>query len=135
MVDQGTLSRCLRGTSYPVHKDVFVRGAAGNACPSEAIIALLELPERDYASERDVLCQLGDTAYCSPESPASAALEGRASSYAAPAPEAAAGRMPVGAPAVPPGTAKRSTAIVLIAAALIAAAIVVWLVTSAVVAR
>ena len=135
MVDQGTLEQCVRGTNFPAQKDAFVKGASGNGCPSEAIIALLQLPERAYGSERDVLCQLGDTAYCSPESPASAAFGSRAPWYAGRAAKAGEGGTAVGAAPVQPGSAKRRTAVMLIIAAIVAAAIVVWLVTSAVVAH
>ena len=134
MVDQGTLDRCLRGISFPAHKGAFVKGASGNGCPSEAIIALVELPERTYGSERDLLCQLGDSGYCSPESP-TPALEGLGVPYARRVPGKARGHTSAGALARRPGGATRRTTVVVMLAALIAAAIVVWLVTSVVLAR
>jgi hypothetical protein len=64
MVDKGTLDLCLRGVGFPAERKELVDGTFARGCPSEALIALLDLPERSYRSEDDVLCALGDTAYC-----------------------------------------------------------------------
>ena len=127
MVDKGTLDQCLQRTSFPAHKRVLVKSTSGSGCPSEVIIPLLDLPERTYLSENDVLCQLGDTAYCS--------RVDVAHSSAWRVPETALGHPAAGAPRRAPDRATRRTTIILLVAALIAAAIIIWLAAAAVIAR
>jgi hypothetical protein len=128
MVDKGTLDQCQHGTGFPARRKELVDRASANRCPSEALIALVDLPERVYLSEDDVLCQLGDTAYCAPPEEAARPPLRRV-------PEAAGGQGPLAASARPPGRATKRTTIILAVAAVVALAIVLWAVVAAVISQ
>jgi len=64
MVDKGTLEFCVRDVAFPAGKRSISVAASGGGCPGDAVIALLDLPERVYTSTDDLLCALGDPAYC-----------------------------------------------------------------------
>lgn len=64
MVSQGILSFCARNVVFPASKRTIVYTASECACPGDVLIALLDLPDRTYLSEDDLLCALGDPAYC-----------------------------------------------------------------------
>ena len=128
MVDKGTLDQCRQGTSFPAHRKELVDRASANRCPSEALIALVDLPERIYLSEDDVLCQLGDAAFCRSTGEAARRPLRRV-------PEAAGGQGPLEAYARPPRRAMRRTTIILGVAAVVALAVVLWAVVAAVISQ
>ena len=64
MVDCGTLQFCVREIAFPADKRLICVAASAGGCPGDAVIALLDLPERAYASAGDLLCALGDPVYC-----------------------------------------------------------------------
>jgi hypothetical protein len=78
MVDVGILQFCVHEVAFPADKRRVTLAAAKSGCPGDVVIALLDLPEGSYLSEDDLLCRLGDPAYCSPQGyrprPASAGL-------------------------------------------------------------
>lgn len=64
MVAEGIAELCMLDVVFPAKRRSIVYPAAGCGCPSDVIIALLDLPERTYLSMHDVLCTLGDPAFC-----------------------------------------------------------------------
>jgi hypothetical protein len=128
MVDKGTLDRCLQGTSYPAHRNQLIDRASANRCPGEVLIALVDLPEGTYPSEDDVLCRLGNPAFCGrSEEVAQPSLQG--------APEPAEEQVPLEAFDRRPGLAPSRTTIVLAVLAAGALAIVLWAVFAAVISQ
>ncbi len=64
MVDRGILELCVREVAFPADRRRVCFVASGGGCPGDVVIALLDLPERIYVSTDDLLCALGDAAYC-----------------------------------------------------------------------
>jgi hypothetical protein len=64
MVDKGILDLCVRKVAFPADVRRISSAASGAGCPGDVVIALLDLPERAYRSADDLLCALGDPAYC-----------------------------------------------------------------------
>lgn len=65
MVDKGTMDACLQGISFPADGHEIVECAGGNACPRDVISQIQSMPSRTYGSERELLCRLGNSDYCS----------------------------------------------------------------------
>jgi len=65
MVDRGTLDQCLLGISFPAGKEEIVECVTGNSCPQHVTTQLQSLRVGAFQSEEELLCQLGDSSYCS----------------------------------------------------------------------
>jgi hypothetical protein len=65
MVDKSTLDRCLAGISFPASGQTIVECARGNDCSSDVVSKLMDTPGYTYDSEDELLCDLGNTRYCS----------------------------------------------------------------------
>ena len=64
MVDKSTMDQCLKDISFPITREEIADCAAGNSCPRQIVTQLREMHLASYRSEDDVLCHLGNIAYC-----------------------------------------------------------------------
>jgi hypothetical protein len=65
MVDKSTLDRCLEGIRFPANGQTIVECAQGNDCSHDVLSKLSDTPAHTFASEEELLCDLGNTRYCS----------------------------------------------------------------------
>lgn len=65
MVDKSTLDRCLEGISFPADGQTIVECAQANDCSSDVLSKISDTPGHTYESEEELLCDLGNTQYCS----------------------------------------------------------------------